>query len=174
MKAITAPKRFATISAVCLSLLVLAACTTPTPYETVAENDYGYSEQKVEDNRYRVTFAGNSATKRETVENYLLYRAAELTVANGFTYFHIANQNTDKSTNYQSSGPSVGVFGGRSRGGFGWRIGSDFDLRENESRYTAIAMILMHRGNKPADAPNAYDADTVLTNLGPKITLPKE
>ena len=69
MKAITAPKRFSTISAVCLSLLVLAACTTPTPYETVAENDYGYSEQKIEDNRYRVTFAGNSATKRETVEN---------------------------------------------------------------------------------------------------------
>ena len=49
--------------------MVLAACTTPTPYETVAENDYGYSEQKIEDNRYRVTFAGNSATKRETVEN---------------------------------------------------------------------------------------------------------
>jgi hypothetical protein len=40
----------------------------------------GYSDQQIESNRFRVSFAGNSLTARETVERYLLYRAAELTV----------------------------------------------------------------------------------------------
>jgi hypothetical protein len=41
----------------------------------------GYSEQQIENNRFRVQFAGNSLTDRKTVETYLLYRAAELTKA---------------------------------------------------------------------------------------------
>ncbi len=39
----------------------------------------GYSDERLADNRFRVTFSGNSATARETVENFLLLRAAEVT-----------------------------------------------------------------------------------------------
>ena len=61
--------------------LLIAACATSTPYGP-AENGkgYGFSDQRIESNRYRITFRGNSVTSRETVENALLYRAAELTV----------------------------------------------------------------------------------------------
>ena len=48
-----------------------------------AGRGYGFSEQRIEDDRYRITFRGNSSTSRETVENSLLYRAAELTVQTG-------------------------------------------------------------------------------------------
>ena len=60
--------------------LVLAACATATPYQPAGYNGQrgGYSEQRVESNRYRVTFAGNSVTSREQVEMSLLLRSAEL------------------------------------------------------------------------------------------------
>ncbi len=53
--------------------LLLAGCVSPTPYAAKTDTEYGYSEQRLEENRYRITFAGNSETQRETVENYLLY-----------------------------------------------------------------------------------------------------
>ena len=42
-----------------------------------------------EENRYRVSFAGNSATSLQTVDDYLLYRAAELTVQTGHDWFQV-------------------------------------------------------------------------------------
>jgi len=60
----------------------LAGCETATPYQPLKPGSSagGYSETKLEGDRWRITFAGNSMTSRETVETYLLYRAAELTV----------------------------------------------------------------------------------------------
>ncbi|MEO0362560.1 MAG: hypothetical protein AAF322_15680, partial [Pseudomonadota bacterium] len=53
----------------------LAACATPTPYQPKT-SDGGFTESRVETGRYRVAFAGNSLTDRDTVERYLLFRAA--------------------------------------------------------------------------------------------------
>ena len=61
---------------------MLAGCAQPTPYQPATEG-YGHSEQQIEDNRYRVSFAGNDLTPADTVQNYLLYRAAELTLGKG-------------------------------------------------------------------------------------------
>ena len=69
----------------------LAACATPTPYQPNARVQSlggmaasgGYSEVRLEPDRWRVNFAGNSMTSRETVEGYLLFHAAELTLQNG-------------------------------------------------------------------------------------------
>ena len=56
---------------------LLAACATQTPYQSAStERAYGFQEQWIEDNRVRITFRGNTLTDRETVETYLLYRAA--------------------------------------------------------------------------------------------------
>ena len=47
--------------------LVLAACQTPAPYAPRdAHATTGYADQQLAANRYRVTFTGNSATKRDT------------------------------------------------------------------------------------------------------------
>ena len=78
---------------VSLSLLLAACAGKPTPYQA-AQGGFGYSEQQTEENRYRVSFAGNSASSRQTVEDYLLYRAAELTVQTGHDWFQVFDRNT--------------------------------------------------------------------------------
>ena len=60
----------------------LAGCATTTAYQPrTANSAQGYADTRLEDNRFRVTFSGNTATSRETVETYLLYRAAALALA---------------------------------------------------------------------------------------------
>ncbi|MEI9905187.1 MAG: hypothetical protein WDN06_15415 [Asticcacaulis sp.] len=97
------------------SLTLLSACATPTPYQaalTTHGYNPGYSDTKLEDNRYRLSFAGNDLTKRETVENYLLYRAAELTLDSGYDWFEVVNRGTDEKT-HTVSDPMVDSFSWR-------------------------------------------------------------
>jgi len=157
----------------------LAACTTSTPYGP-ANGGYGFSEQRVEDNRYRITFRGNSSTSRETVENFLLYRAAELTLQGDYDYFVMIESDTETKTSYSSTSYYPAFYGryyyrsGRPRSsyyhfpyyayGFGWGYPYDSYVREI-TRYTAIAFVTMHRGEKPADDPHAFDAREVQENL---------
>ena len=63
------------------------------------------------------------------------------------------------------------------RGGFwspwdrwGWGA-SDFDVRQVD-RFEANAEIVLGRGPKPANDPNAFDAREVIQNLGPQVTRP--
>lgn len=166
-----------------VSLTVLSACATPTPYQPVAVTDSpsrqrGYSEVRIEENRYRLSFAGNDMTKRETVENYLLYRAAEVTISSGYDWFEVISRNTDekkRATTFDD--PYMNRFSwrfyGRSRwsrwGAFGADWGTDTVIY---SRYEATAEILMHKGAKPDSDPNAYDARAVRANLEPTIIRP--
>ncbi len=94
---------------------ILTACATATPYQPAANADArnGFSELKIENDRVRISFDGNSLTKRDTVETYLLYRAAELTKQGGYDYFTLTDRATDKKTRVQSTGfndPYYGMF----------------------------------------------------------------
>ena len=85
----------------------LAACATPTPYQPNVpgqQTSGGYSELRLEQNRFRVTFTGNSLTSRETVEAYLLFRAAELTTQQGYDWFSIVDRHTDRDARILSRG----------------------------------------------------------------------
>lgn len=173
------------------SALALAACTTPTPYQPLIPNSKasgGYTDQQIEANRFRVTFAGNGMTSRETVETYLLYRAAELSLAQGYDWFQMAQRNTDRhSSTYvdQPFGPGPWGFWGpswRYHGGFGWRgwdpywgdpfWGGSVDV-STVDRYEASAEVLMGHGPKPADNPRAFDAREVVSHLQSRIIMPK-
>lgn len=175
--------------------LGLAACATPTPYQPNVRGQStqgGYSEIRLEPNRFRVNFAGNSLTSRETVEGYLLFRAAELTVQSGYDWFAIVDRDTDKKVRsyvepdpfyrpwYGSYGfwrPSWRYYGS----GFGWRGWDPFwgdpfwadrvDVRTIE-KYEAAAEIVMGKGAKPADDPKAFDARAVIDNLRPRVQYP--
>ncbi len=82
------------------SAAMLAACATTTPYQPASKPGGfdGYSQTMLDNSTARVTFGGNSLTNRETVENYLLYRAAEMAVERGHEYFSLVNQDTEKNT----------------------------------------------------------------------------
>ena len=158
--------RAVALVALAAAALALAGCTSPTPYEPAGDSNFGYSELRLEDNRYRVTFAGNTATPRSTVDNYVLYRAPELTVANGYNYFQLVSKDTDKAVDRPLIVPTVGVFGGSRWGRLGVGIGTSLGLGSGpEKRFTMIANVLMYRGVKPSGNASAYDAQSVLQNL---------
>jgi hypothetical protein len=152
---------------------LLAACATATPYQP-AHRGEGYSDQKLESNRFRIGFAGNSLTPRQTVENYLLYRAAELTLANGYDYFVLADHSTEAQKEYSQS---VSAYGGFGR--YGWYpasmigIGTVFPITST-TEYVAQADVLMMKGRKPKGDLKAFDAREVKENLEPSIKRPKD
>lgn len=160
------------------SAFALMACSTSTPYLPI-DGQYGYSEQKIEANRYRVTFNGNSATSRADVEIFLLYRAAELTLMEEMDYFQVVEQHTDTKRTFRSNDPYL--YGYYPYGyhrrfpyyayGYPWSYASP--VREIK-RYEAHAFIVLHRGTKPVDDPSVYDAEEVISNLGPDIRRSQE
>lgn len=158
----------------CLALVLLvAACAKPTPYQP-EKGGFGYAEQQIEGNRFRVTFRGNYITSLDTVEIYLIYRAAALTVQTDNDYFEVTNRATDKSTRYYSTYNGFAPFGYYRRGfhnrGFGTGFVTGTTRPINE--YEASMDILVFQGAKPRGAENAYDARDVLQRLGPRIVWP--
>ncbi len=98
------------------SAAVLAACASTTPYQPASAPGAfdGYSQTMLDNSTAKITFGGNALTNRETVENYLLYRAAEMAVERGYDHFSLINQDTEKNTrvNYQPSlGSGYGGYG---------------------------------------------------------------
>lgn len=94
---------------VAASALTLVACATATPYQPASEpGGYdGFSQQMIENDRARITFGGNSLTNRDTVENYLLYRAAEVAVERGFETFTLQEREVEQKTRTQVT-PGIG------------------------------------------------------------------
>jgi hypothetical protein len=162
------PRPTAFVFGVVLGLLLAGCASAPTPYQA-AQGGFGYSEQQIEENRYRVSFAGNSATTRQTVEDYLLYRAAELTVQTGHDWFQVVDRNTVQEYSGSGGSPEMGV-GVGSGGNFG--VGMSFPVLGGgggAGRYTASMDVVVREGEKPQEDPTAYDAFSVVSRLQPKI-----
>lgn len=184
----------AALVAAALSVAV-AACSTPTPYQPHIAGQRvsgGYSDIKLAEDRYRVTFEGNSLTSRDRVEGYLLYRAAELTLEQGADWFLIVDRLVERDAQtYVTPDPFYRPWYGPRYGnwrpywryyrqGFGWRdwYGRDpfwadrVDVQTVE-RFEAHAEILTRRGPIPAGEERAFDARKVIQDLGPTIERPK-
>jgi len=172
---------------VAAAALLVSACATSTAYAPAGFNGQrgGYAEQRLESDRFRVSFAGNSVTSREQVEMGLLLRAAEITAENGYDWFSTVERATDRDVTYSSFGDPF--YRPYSRlWGPSWRYyhrglwsrwndpfwgRNDFDVREID-RYEATAEIVLGRGAKPAGDANAFDAREVIANLGGRVTRP--
>jgi hypothetical protein len=192
-------KPFVTLIAA-LAILGTAGCSTTsvssgqTPYQAANQGKYGFSDQRIEANRFRVMFEGNSRTSRQRVEDSLLLRAAEVTLENGYDWFQVAQRSTDPKITPGFSRSSSWAFGGGWGYGPGfatwrtyhprfgwvgyydpfWRPGfydpffDRFD-REDITRFQASAEIILGKGAKPADRPDAFDARDVKQNLSGRL-----
>lgn len=198
-------RRTAALAAVLIGSSVLAACVTATPYRPATGSGFsrtGFSDQQIERDRFMVSFAGNTYTSRETVERYLLFRAAEITLQSGNDHFVLVERDTDRQSRTYTT-PGAGGFGGFGGGfggfggpwggwgpswrfhgaGFGWRSWSPFwgdpfwdrsvDIRTVD-RFEASAEIIVARGPKPATNLRAFDARDVVDRLGPTIRVPEQ
>lgn len=98
--------------AIAASITVLAACASTTPYKPASQPGGfdGYSQTMLDNSTARITFGGNSLTNRETVENYMLYRAAEMALERGHEHFSLVNRDTEKDTrvSYRPNGSTFG------------------------------------------------------------------
>lgn len=160
-----------------VAALGLAACASSTPYQAAGDSRYGFQEQQIESNRLRITFRGNSLTDRETVESYLLYRAAEVTLEHGKDYFVLVTRDTEEHSRLEGTGFPSHFRYRAFRPGFGWAPWYDPFWDEPEryrevTRYEAIAEIAMFNGQKPADNADAYDAREVQANLQGRVVRP--
>lgn len=154
-----------------LALIGLAACATPAAYGPKTDGSVtGYTDQQLASNRYRVTFSGNSVTPRATVEDYLLYRAAQVTLDSGFAGFAFDNRDTKAKTTYFSSFDDFPHWPGF-RGGWYWHSWAfDNEVQtQATTRYEAYAEIVMLNADQLHADPHALDAKDVIAHLGPRV-----
>lgn len=78
--------RFAHALIAACALILLASCATP--YQA-GKGQSGYTDQRIDDSTYTVSYQGDGNTGSENVWNYWMYRCAELTLEKGFAYFSI-------------------------------------------------------------------------------------
>lgn len=172
----------ATIAAAALGLA--AACTTVTPYQPIG-NSGGFTDQELDNGRFRVTFEGNSQTELATIENYVLYRAAEITLEEGGDYFVVLDSNTEAMRRFITTGTSFGRgfgrrgffyghgFHNRFDSGFGRGFGSSHATTRERRSYTVGAIIDVRRGDKPSGEGASYDARQIIDNLNPSLVRPQ-
>lgn len=159
--------------ALVMAAVVLTACASShTPYMPAPDEDsFGYRESVLGENRYRVTFAGNSSTSSDKVQDYTLLRAAELTVQKGYDWFSVANRDTatiednpgDVSTSVgYSTVPMVetrcGLLTCSSRYSTYPTLATRVDMPDRDRKsYTSQLEIVMGHGTAQNDA-DTYDA----------------
>lgn len=147
--------------------LSLGACASLAPYGPQrGPGGQGFSEQRIESDRYRVTYSGVGAPG--PVADMALLRAAELTLDQGYDWFEVTQRYIDgrpDSAGGVSRSVSVGYGGGSSRyggrsyssSGVGVGVGLNFS---GPSPTATMLEIRLGRGARPDDR-EAYEAREV-------------
>lgn len=152
-----------TFGLIAASALALSACASLAPYgPQQSARGQGFSEQQIETNRFRVTYNGVGAPG--PVADRALFRAAQLTVDQGYDWFEVTQRWIDGRPDSAggvrpsvSIGAGSGRYGGWSTSGVG--VGLGLDLSGPQPTSTTLEIVL-GRGAKP-DRPDAYDARRV-------------
>lgn len=173
---------------------LLTACATATPYQPLGYPGErgGYTNQQIDGTHWRVSFIGNTLTSRQQVETYLMYRAAELTLQQGYQCFTVVNRDTHRDTRLRAMpyGPRGFGYGGgfypgwspywNLHGPWGWHsydpwYGDPFWGRydiDTIDRYEAMADIALSRA-PCSTTVGTFDARQVVQNLQRFIVPPR-
>lgn len=146
-----------------LLALILAGCATPYGKRGVLG---GYTDARISEDTFSINVQANAATSQHTATLHALYRAAELTVENGFDHFTVIGGSDQTQTGAiaipgQSTATTT-FYGGQA----------------TTSTYTAPTIVvpvvrrsssLVIRAGKGATPAGAHDARSVLKYLGPTV-----
>lgn len=160
------------ILAVALSALTLAACASLAPYgPSRGPSGQGFSEQRIEGDRYRVSYRGVGAPG--PVADRALLRAAQLTTEQGYDWFEVTQRYIDGrpdsaggmrpsvSLGYGGGSYGGGRYGRYSSSGVGVGVGLNFS---GPSPTATVLEVRLGHGARP-DRVEAYDARDVQRNL---------
>ncbi len=148
--------------------LSLAACAaTPTLYQPAAgPRGVGFSELRIETDRYRVTFRGGPGAPPEQVADFALLRAADLALAQGYDWFRVTDRYNRQTA--PDGGPRLSIGTGSASFGrhssFGLGVGTSFDLGGGPALAQTIE-VLMGKGDPPRDK-DVYVARDVRRTVG--------
>jgi hypothetical protein len=177
-----------TRAAIVAAGVLLASCAASGLYQPadIRAGSAGYAETRLNDAVWRVEFVGDDITSQETVESYLLYRAAELTVQGGYDWFTASDQAVSEETEIIVEAERPQAYRARywrpnwrRRSRFHWSDVDPVGPIPRESRepqawtsvhYSASADIRLGRGPMPA---GAFDARQTLMELAPSIERPQ-
>ena len=161
-------------------LLALSACATGPVYRAKASDGIGYSDQQITLTRYRVAFSGDVETSLPQVEDFLMRRAAEITMEAGYTHFVFDGRNTEAKTNLYTSpdswNPEIGLgfnlgrrYANRMKHFSNWSIPAYWSASEAApiTRYTASSEIVLLSPDQAAKEPLALSAREILSRLAP-------
>jgi len=162
-----------------LALVLLAAGCGPTAYGPVGPfGETGYQTTRLSADRYLVSFEGNAQTSRQTVETYLLYRAAEVAEQTGHPYFALVESETEREVDVDAYYTTPGFYGFGRGVGFGPRFtafpyyatfgnGPGPSVATSDS-YEAYATVEMFE-ERPPGRTDVFDTSAVIGTLRPEI-----
>lgn len=156
--------------------LALAGCATEPPYYGPMGPDHstGYTDLQLDETHYQVTYHGDSSTPRDTVEQFLLLRSAQVAERAGYPYFMFDTRGTKSRTYYYTM-----FTGWPGWGGYGWYrwYGPpgmlDWDAQAIPvTRYEGYAEIVLMTPAQAQKEPRALDARSVEAHLLPLVAPP--
>ncbi len=137
-----------------LTALVLTACvSTPDVYGPATDHaaGVGYSDTRIEDDRWRIRYTGRRTFSKERLEALTLRRAGELTRRNGYEWFIVVSR---EEVNAKTDARSF-----MSGSGVNRRISTSMGASPARQRVLRIEIIAGRGKPHPQDA---YDADAIV------------
>lgn len=150
--------------------LLVAACASLAPYgPQMGASGQGYSEQRIESDRWRVTYRG--VGDPAPVADFALLRAAELTLEHGDDWFEVTQRWIDGRATQGGVRPSVSIgagsgrYGGYRASGVGVGVGLNFS---GDQPTSTVLEIRTGAGARP-DRPEVYDARGVRDSIRSRL-----
>lgn len=163
------------------ALLLLGACASGPVYAPAANaNATGYTDQRIENDRWRVTFRGDTRMSSGEVRDYALMRAAQLALENGGQWFEIVTADTDADARrrYSTETDYITRYAvRRSCGALGCtsqlvpvltRV--EREVAETRTVYEHAIEIRVGNGVRQPGSPNIYDAQDTFSTLSARLT----
>lgn len=154
---------------------VLAGCGKPTSYHP-SDADTGYVDRSLGEGRWEVSFTANALTRQQRLKQYLLYRAAEISLDSGNDSFVVLDEH-----------PGRGRLSGIKVEGEGTQRPYEFEhnhlwfdsrsfvegytttVYEPMSRYTGTIVFRVFKGENPPQEGAVFDAREIIRTLGPQV-----
>lgn len=156
-----------------LMCMVLAGCASSGGYERASgAGDYGYTDTKLEDDRYRIEYRlrGKDIGR---AQDYALLRASELAMAEGSSWFSIVDRDTGVDEGDDPRLAEIraerritrdcGLLGCRTTSSPGYGVETSIGRIDRDATVVVVE-ILLGDGEKPANA-DAYDAAQLAGNI---------
>jgi hypothetical protein len=151
------------LSMLVIGVLILSGCATPYKGNGLIG---GYSDMRIQDNIFRISFRGNGYTSAQKTMDFALLHSAEVTLKNGYKYFIVIDQNQSaKQLSYTTpvTANTTGMVypNGMYSGQTNYSGGETFNISKHRSSLTIACFV-----DRPQTGAFAYDAQQVLSNIG--------